>query len=985
MSAALAVLLVAGLAAAPAQAGRPGPGSVQNPRAPWRVIESGRFRVCFRGGLDTLASRVLDLARDTDAVLARRLGGRSRRRVPIVLCESRNELAPADGIPEPLSAGAEGFEAAFRHRVVVPLTAPHEELRSVVVRGLARDLIDDMLGGGPASRLLVRHSGFATPAWFIDGLAEYLSSGVRPEASMFLRDGVIAGTLPPLDRSGGERVPGQGRSAVGFLVDRYGEERLRELLRRMRASPGFGRAFRRVMGLPVRSFEEQWREWLRREYWPAAATRSDPERFARRLTDHRRDGGSLNTAPAISPQGDRVAWFCERGRSAEVHVMSAYDGKARRCIVRGRRGSRFGAIPPLRDAIAWSPDGLRLAFAGGSGRRDALYVVSSADGRVVRRIELDCDALACPAWSPVAESLVVVGWKAGRSDLWLVDIGTGGARRLTENAWDEDEPCWTPDGRTVTFVSDRPVPLQPEGAPQPAGHVLHDLDLASGAIVRRAVTTGDERSPAWSPDGRKLAFVAERGGVCDLVLFDVDTRSSTQLTDVLGGVSSLSWSRRDDRLVFSAFSRGGYDVFALKEPVSVDAVLDRFRRLTPQAALSGAGTSPAVADREAAPVIEAGAALVEQAGPAAPPDPAVARTPGPRLTRLSADRVRGDVLSAEGLGVVGRASVVFADLVGERRLTLAADVGRGPPERTNALLSYAYRPRRWDLGVGLFRLGDPERALASSTMGGTMGLPGPGTIFAEASVGAWFGASRPFDRFRRLDLVFTQQFAEGARVSGGAREAARSAEHRRGAVSAPSISLAGDDVLWGSTGPLNGWRSSLTLSPSFEWRARKITGRTVTLDIRRYWGLPGGYTLAARALAGRSDGSDARTFFLGGVPTLRGFPYDGIERSRLAVVNGELRFPFIERLGMVGPLPIGRLDLRGALFADAGIAWDGGEPLCFTRVVKGRRRLASPLASFGGGVRRRVGFVILKLDVVWRTDLASTGRPRWEFNIGPEF
>ena len=204
-------------------------------------------------------------------------------------------------------------------------------------------------------------------------------------------------------------------------------------------------------------------------------------------------------------------------------------------------------------------------------------------------------------------------------------------------------------------------------------------------------------------------------------------------------------------------------------------------------------------------------------------------------------------------------------------------------------------------------------------------------------------------------------------------------------MSAPSLSLIGDHTLWGSTGPVSGGRSNLTFSPSSAWLLHGLSYRTVTLDARRYWDLPRGYTLAARVMAGRSDGRDAQTFFVGGFSTLRGFPPYEITGTRLAIVNTELRFPFIERFGVVGPVPLGSLDLRGALFADAGLVWNGGEPLRFTHVVLGERRLASPLASFGAGVRTHLGFVVLKLDAVWQTDLASAGRPRWEFSIGPEF
>ena len=1051
----LAVLVALGLGVAPAPAQYFGQNKVQYQRYSWRSVESDHFRVCFYGGLDSLALRVLDLAEKTDVVFARRMGHQLSHRVPIILYGSHNDFAQTNVTPELIGEGTGGFTELFHNRVVLPFTGSYEELRHVVVHELAHAFMFDMLYGGSASRLLARQSFFATPLWFAEGVAEYLSLGMEPNAEMFLRDGIIEGYLPPLEQSGGYLVYKQGQSAVGYLAGRYGEERLRELLRRVRQSRSFEHAFQRVMGLPVRKFDEQWREWLRREYWPAVATRQDPERFARRLTDHRRDGGGLNTAPAISPQGDRIAWFSDRRQYTDVYLMSAYDGKVLRRIIRGERNVQFEAIPSFRSSIAWSPDGLRLALTAKSGGRDALYVVSAADGRVLRRIVPDCDALAYPAWSPAAESLVVVGVKDGRSDLWLVDAGTGGARRLTADAWDEKEPCWTPDGRTVTFASDRllPVVLQPERTPEGFGRYgLFDLDLASGAITPRVETAGDDHSPAWSPDGRKLAFVSDRGGASDIMLYDTGARSFTQLTEVLGGVSSLSWSRQDDRLVFSAFNRGGYDVFAVREPVSVDAVLARLRREMPQAVVSEAGVLQATADGARAapprgalaeawraepgaardsvvrfagarpgpavssgldttgvrplrrdlvllpsetgsrrstfavygdtvPVLPTRTPLIERGGPFALPDSVLAQPPTPYRVRFSPDYAGGGLLAATGFGFVGSAALAFSDFLGDQRFYLAADLFGGPLEETNALLLYSYLPRRWDFTAGLFHFKNYHSARVTGT-GEALGSP---RLFSERTFGALLEASRPFDRFHRLDFAFTQMFVERTFFEEDVRGEVARAGRRYESVSAPSLSLVGDNTLWGSTGPVNGGRSNLTFSPSFGWLARGLSYRTATLDARRYWDLTRGYTLAARVLAGRSDGRDAQTFFVGGFSTLRGFPHYGITGTRLAIVNAELRFPFIERLGVVGPVPLGRLDLRGALFADAGVVWDRGEPLRFTRVVHGARRLASPLASFGAGVRTNLGFIVLKVDAAWQTDLASVGRPRWEFSIGPEF
>lgn len=1036
-----------------------GQNKVQYESRQWRSITSDHFDVYFYGRLDSLAMRVLDLAEKTNQMLSRRMGHSLGRRVPIILYGSHNDFAQTNVTPELIDDGTGGFTEALRNRVVLPFTGSYEDLRHVVVHELVHAFMFDMLYGGSAAALIARQSFFSVPLWFAEGMAEYFSLGMESNAEIFLRDGTVEGYLPPLEYSGGYFVYKQGQSAISYLSQRFGEERLREVLRRLRQTRNFDQAFQRAVGSTPAKFDEQWRSWLRKQYWPTVARKESPDEFARRLTDHTRDQSYRNEAPAISPQGDRIAFFSDRKQYTDVFLMSALDGRIQRRVIRGERDMHFESIPLLRSSITWSPDGRHLALTAKSRGRDVLYVIDADRGRVRRRIELPCDALAFPAWSPVSDSLVVVGVQDGRSDLWLVRMSGGEAVRLTDDTWDEREPVWTPDGSAVTFSSDRlaPVVLHPARHEKGFGRYgLYQLEVATGRIRLLLDTSGEDRAPAWGPDGRRLAFVTDLRGTPNVFVFDTRDSSVTQLTDVLGGVRSLSWSRRNDRLVFSAYNRGGFDVFAVREPLSVDGVLARLQHRAPDAvmtlveagraagdtvaavppvaalarvrgdsldavvdsaraalaevqprfeatgradtlrldlpadappwAMDGPVPFPALPDT-ARPLVER-VPLVESGGPFAVPDSLLGQRPSAYRPRLAPDYGGAGFYAASGYGLVGSTQFVFSDFLGDHNLYLATDVFSNSIEETNALAIYNYLPRRWDFGVGLFHFKDYFDSRVS-TFGESFGSP---RLFSERNFGALVSASYPFDRFRRAEFGFTQMFVQidfydedpffGVIVKTGS-------EYR--SVSSPSVSLVGDNSLFGYYGPVNGSRYNVSYSPSFSWFDNGLAYQTATLDARRYWDLTRGYTLAGRAIVGASQGRNAQSFRVGGFSTVRGFPDFELLGTRVAIANAELRFPFIQQLGLVGPLPIGLLNLRGVLFGDVGAVWNEGEELRLSRKVGGERRLYDPRIgpgvglSFGTGVRTALAFLILKLDVAWRTDLADVSRPRWHFSLGPEF
>ena len=1041
-----------------------GQNKVQYRTYDWRSITSDHFEVYFYTGLDSLARRTLDLAEKANAMLSARMGHTLGHRIPIILYGSHNDFSQTNVTSDLIDAGTGGFTEVLRNRVVLPFTGSYEDLRHVVVHELTHAFMFDLLYGGAGASLIARQSFFSVPLWFAEGLAEYYSLGMESNAEVFLRDGSVAGYLQPLPYAGGYIVYKQGQSALAFLVDRHGEDRLRDLFQRIRTMRSFDRAFQRSMGVSVERFDEQWRTWLRKTYWPTVAVKQNPEEFARRLTDHRHDASSINTSPAVSPQGDRVAYFSDRRQYTDVYLMSALDGKIIRRIIRGERNVHFEAIPSFRSSLTWSPDGSTIALTAKAAGRDVLYLVRARDGKVVKEFDLKTDALFFPAWSPVSDSLVVVGVKDGRSDLYLVDVKTRGVTRLTDDTWDEKEPTWSPDGRRVTFASDRATPMVLHPKRQERGfgaYGIYDLEVATGQVRLVLDTHGDDVSPAWSPDGRKLAFISDRGGTPNIALFDTADSTVTQLTDVLGGVRSLSWSHQNDRLVFSAFDRGGFDVFAVKEPIGTESVLARLQRQAPHTvlslasaaqeatpdttppqpgfgALAGAwpdsltpkgdslhvGPPPAAEPRwqggghadsarvaaeppfepppwtggryntnypvrpDTIPRLPERTPLVDRGGPFALSDSVLGQAPTPYKVRLAPDFAGGGFYASSSFGFIGATQFLLSDFLGNHSIYIATDVFSSSLEETNALVVYNYLPRRWDFGGGVFHFKNYYSSRVT-TLGDALGSP---RLFSERNFGVLANTSYPFDRFRRVELSLTQLFAEIRfydPIYGTPQE------RRFQSVTSPSVSLVGDNALFGYYGPVNGRRYNLTYSPSFAVFDNGLAYHTVTADVRRYWDLTHGYTFALRGLGGYSTGRDARTFFVGGFSTLRGFEDFAIEGTRVAITNVELRFPFIQQLGLVGPVPLGVFNLRGAVFADFGAVWNPGDKLKLSVISENRRDFNLSGArgepwnglgfGFGTGVRTAIYFFILKVDAAWNTDFHRTSQPRWHFSIGPEF
>jgi len=267
-------------------------------------------------------------------------------------------------------------------------------------------------------------------------------------------------------------------------------------------------------------------------------------------------------APAISPDGKYVAFRSDRGGSDHVYVI-AIDGSGERVLP----GSADGGRP------AWSRDGLRILYSvfvrdsgtlysssiEGTDRRPVITVlgrnpawmqeghwlaygtgdwsktvitVADAHGQVVRQI---ADSLGS-AWnvvpSPDGTRLAYTRAARGRNlQICVVDADGSNQRAITNFSPTEGRPqvpAWSPDGRRIAFQVNA---TDPADSSRQIGHIW-TADLATGALSKLAphTTVYLDEVPSWSADGKWIAFQSNRTGRFEVWVMDAGGSSARQIT-----------------------------------------------------------------------------------------------------------------------------------------------------------------------------------------------------------------------------------------------------------------------------------------------------------------------------------------------------------------------------------------------------------------------------------------------------------------------
>ena len=228
----------------------------------------------------------------------------------------------------------------------------------------------------------------------------------------------------------------------------------------------------------------------------------------------------LDLTPNWSPEGDRIAFTSFRRGFQEIAVVPLNGAS----VESPTRGLGKSWLP------AWSPDGSRLAFTSNRDGNAEIYVVNR-DGTDLRRLTRHWGIDTSPAWSPSGGEIAFTSDRTGSPQIWIMAADGTNARALTSEKYC-DRPAW---------------------APPPHDEVAYVSRTKTGFDIKvKSVVTGEERqlthgegfneSPAWSPNGRHIAFSSTRHGGQQIWMMTRNGENLRQVTSV-GNNTMPAWSR----------------------------------------------------------------------------------------------------------------------------------------------------------------------------------------------------------------------------------------------------------------------------------------------------------------------------------------------------------------------------------------------------------------------------------------------------------
>lgn len=871
------VLFIASCASINAQFTFFGKNKVQFTNFEWKILKTSHFDVYYYNEMKDIASIGASFAEEAFAEYKEKTNSVVSRRIPLIFYNTSNQFQETNTTEGFIPEGVGGFFEFLKGRVVIPYSGVLSDFNHVIRHELAHVFMTNKIYNIQTDHRL--QTGLNPPLWFTEGYAEYMSTKPDDQAEMILRDGILNNYFTGLKNInavyGSFLMYKYGQSFLEFVKSKYGEEKIQQLLDNYWLFADFNSTIEFTLGSPIEIIDAEWTYSIKQKYFPLTSDRKPIKLAAEKLT---KEGYNFNPVPYSSKNEKYIYFQANQDGYASIYKMKLDSAKKYpvELVLRGEKNNEFEAFHLFYSSIDVSKGGI-IAFTAKSGATDALYLYSIENSRIIKKIQKDyLISISSPKFSKSAISIVfnAVDQK-GFSDLFIYSIANDSLVRLTNDYFDDKDPVFANDDKIIFFSSDRSI------NENIAKHNIYSYDLSNHFI--NCVTNIDAQcsSPAFSEKGNYLLFIADKDSVKNVWKLSLNPGSSRaqKVTNFITNIYNPVFFD-STALLFSGFEELSFNIFKYTLPADTNyynSIPIYYDTIPNNITLN----------KKYENYIAQGSLYQKE---------------------YTLDYAQSQISTDPVYGTQGGAIFSLSDLLGNDNYSFllfnTAEVQSDILKSFNVAVQRVDLSSRSNYGYGIFHFS-----------GRRYDLQDPDEFYFERSFGGFFSLNFPIDKFQRLETSVSLANSDKQIISG--------IMERKALLVTNSISYVMDNSLWSQVGPIDGMRAKFLLGFTSDIKYSNVNYYSIMADYRQYLRISLRSAVAIRAAFFINHGKEARRYFMGGSWDLRGWPRWSIRGEKMWVSSLELRFPLFDQVRVSLPfLDLGFFGIRGAVFADAGNAWD---------------------------------------------------------------
>ncbi|NUN08753.1 MAG: hypothetical protein HUU54_06215 [Ignavibacteriaceae bacterium] len=881
-----------------------GRNKVQYEKFEWKVIRTEHFDIYFYGEMDEIAAIGARYAEDAYQEYKKEFAHIFTRRVPLIFYNTHHHFEQTNTTPGFIPEGVGGFFEFIKGRVVIPFSGSLDRFKHVIEHELVHVFMTTKL-----MKILSDHRLYSDrmpPLWFVEGLAEYLSSEWDSQADMVMRDAVINNYFPGLSQInsiyGSYLMYKAGESFLHFVRRNYGHAKVMQMVDDFWMYENFRELLVYVLGKELEEIDREWMTDLKRLYFPKVGGGISFQENSVRLIN---EGYAFTPVYYKKYNSERVYFIANiDGYTSLYFVEKDDEGKYgdRKLVIRGEKSKEFETFHVFEVKLDISERGI-ISFVSKSGPNDVIYFYSIEQDEIVLNFSKSyLLSISGPSFSADGNKLLFsASDQKGFRDIFELDLESGQERRLTNDYYYDIDPVYGADPDLVLFASDRSA-----GRNERATN-LFELNSTNGNIRYITNMSWNCIQPFYNKLDSTLYFVGEKDSIRNLFYTKYpggETSGIKRATRYISSIFNPFISKGE--LFYSGFENLTFSIYKTE--------LDKSHNETDNINYTGIGE----------PWDEKFYLLTSE------------RQVLNYEKEYTLDYAQSQISTDPVFGTRGGALFSLSDLFGDDNYFFliynTAQVQSDFLQSFNLALSRFSMGSRANHGYGIFNFSGRRYDIRDSD-----------EYYYERSFGSYFIMQFPFSRFDRLEIDATIANSDKQVVSG--------IIERKALLVSNSIAYVFDNSLWYLTGPLDGTRYRFQIGYTTDVKYSNVNYYTLITDLRYYQRITLRSNIAFRLSLYFNEGKEARRYFMGGSWDLRGWPRWSIRGEKMWISSVEARIPVIDNIKIKFPfLDLSLYGIRAGVFCDVGGAWDD--------------EYKESLGSIGAGLRFNLfNILVLRYDV----------------------
>lgn len=422
-----------------------------------------------------------------------------------------------------------------------------------------RERRPDVLYGFPNVIISYPIPSVNVPQWFAEGTAQYMRREFNYDywdahRDMILRSYVLDGnilswneiTVFGKNSLGNESVYNLGFALVSYIAMKYGENKLLEINKRLKEPFCFtiDEAIYKSIGITGKELYNEWLNFLKHYY---SDNTSDIRKHLFQGEIIEKEGFG-NLYPTFSPDGKKIYYLSNKGQDYFLSSLYVYDLEKKQSTL---------LVDGVSSTIAITPDNQKIIYAKLSEKNKNLVKVHDLyiyDLTTKKEKRLTYGLRANnPSLSFDGKTIAFITQKDGTLNINLINIDGTGLRHLTtfNNGEQIFNPKFSLDGNKIifdySFQDSRDIAV---------------IDLDGNLEFLLDDPNIDERNPIFLSD-KEIMYSSDVKGIFNLFIYNIETKSKRQVTNVLGGAFMPSFSF-DGKLTYTGYTSSGYKIFYIE-------------------------------------------------------------------------------------------------------------------------------------------------------------------------------------------------------------------------------------------------------------------------------------------------------------------------------------------------------------------------------------------------------------------------------------